>query len=37
MLDDMQRRGVIVESDGPWWSPVVLVKKELKTPFLRGL
>jgi hypothetical protein len=28
MLDDMQRHGVIEESDSPWSSPVVLVKKK---------
>jgi hypothetical protein len=28
MLDDMQRRGVIEESDSPWSSPVVLVRKK---------
>jgi hypothetical protein len=28
MLDDMQRRGVIEQSDSPWSSPVVLVKKK---------
>jgi hypothetical protein len=27
MLEDMQRRGVIEESDSPWLSPVVLVRK----------
>jgi hypothetical protein len=27
MLDDMQRRGIIEESDSPWASPVVLVRK----------
>jgi hypothetical protein len=28
MLDDMKRRGVIEESEGPWSSPVVLVRKK---------
>jgi hypothetical protein len=28
MLDDMQRHGVIEESDSPWSSPVVLVRKK---------
>jgi hypothetical protein len=28
MLNDMQRRGVIEESDSPWSSPVVLVRKK---------
>jgi hypothetical protein len=28
ILDDMQRRGFIEESDGPWWSPGVLVRKK---------
>jgi hypothetical protein len=28
ILDDMQHRGVIEESDSPWSSPVVLVKKK---------
>jgi hypothetical protein len=28
MLNDMQRRGVIKESDSPWSSPVVLVRKK---------
>jgi hypothetical protein len=28
MLDDMQRRGVIEESDSPWLSPLVLVRKK---------
>jgi hypothetical protein len=28
MLDVMQRRGVIEESDNPWSSPVVLVRKK---------
>jgi hypothetical protein len=28
MLDDMQRRGVIEESDSPWSSPIVLVRKK---------
>jgi hypothetical protein len=28
MLDDMQRRGVIEESDNPWSSSVVLVRKK---------
>jgi hypothetical protein len=28
MLDDMQRHGIIEESDSPWWSPVVLVRKK---------
>jgi hypothetical protein len=27
MLEDMQRRGIIEESDSPWSSPVVLVRK----------
>jgi hypothetical protein len=29
MLDDMQRRSVIKESDSPWSSPVVLVWKKI--------
>jgi hypothetical protein len=29
MLDDMQRHGVIEESDSPWSSPVVLVRKKM--------
>jgi hypothetical protein len=38
MLDDMQRCGVIEETESPWSSLVVLVrKKEWGTPFLRGL
>jgi hypothetical protein len=38
MLADMQRRGVIEESDSPWSSPVVLVrKKNGGTPLLRRL
>jgi hypothetical protein len=28
MLDDMKRKGVIEESEGPWSSPVVLVRKK---------
>jgi hypothetical protein len=28
MLDDMQRRGVMEESDSPWLSPVFLVRKK---------
>jgi hypothetical protein len=28
MLDDMRRHGVIEESDSPWSSPVVLVRKK---------
>jgi hypothetical protein len=28
MIDDMQRRGVIKESDSPWSSPIVLVRKK---------
>jgi hypothetical protein len=28
MLEDMQRRGIIEESDNPWSSPVVLVRKK---------
>jgi hypothetical protein len=28
MLEDMQRHGVIEESDSPWLSPVVLVRKK---------
>jgi hypothetical protein len=28
MLDDMQRRGIIEESDSPWSSSVVLVRKK---------
>jgi hypothetical protein len=28
MLEDMRRRGVIEESDSPWSSPVVLVRKK---------
>jgi hypothetical protein len=28
MLDDMKRRGVIEESDSPWSSPVVVVRKK---------
>jgi hypothetical protein len=28
MLDDMQRHGVIEESDSPWLSPVILVRKK---------
>jgi hypothetical protein len=28
MIEDMQRRGVIEESDSPWSSPVVLVRKK---------
>jgi hypothetical protein len=28
MLDDMQRRGVIEESDSPWSSPVIMVRKK---------
>jgi hypothetical protein len=27
MLGDMKRRGVIEETEGPWSSPVVLVRK----------
>jgi hypothetical protein len=28
MLDDMTGKGVIEESEGPWSSPVVLVRKK---------
>jgi hypothetical protein len=28
MLDDMKGKGVIEESEGPWSSPVVLVRKK---------
>jgi hypothetical protein len=28
ILEDMQRRGIIEESDSPWSSPVVLVRKK---------
>jgi hypothetical protein len=28
MIDDMQRRGINEESDGPSWSPIVLVRKK---------
>jgi hypothetical protein len=28
MIDDIQRRGVIEESDSPWSSPVILVRKK---------
>jgi hypothetical protein len=28
MLEDMQQRGVIEESDSPWSSPVVLVRNK---------
>jgi hypothetical protein len=28
MIDDMKRSGVIEESDSPWSSPVVLVRKK---------
>jgi hypothetical protein len=28
MFDDMKRKGVIEESEGPWSSPVVLVRKK---------
>jgi hypothetical protein len=27
MLEDMHRRGVVEESDSPWSSPVILVRK----------
>jgi hypothetical protein len=36
MLDDMQRRDVIDESDSPWSSPI-LVRKKNGEVFLRGL
>jgi hypothetical protein len=29
MLNDMQSRGVIEDSDSPWSSPVVLVRKSI--------
>jgi hypothetical protein len=28
MLEDMKKRGVIEESDSPWASPVLLVRKK---------
>jgi hypothetical protein len=28
LLDDIKRKGVIEESEGPWLSPVVLVRKK---------
>jgi hypothetical protein len=38
MLEDMQQGGVIEESLGPWFSPVVLVQKKKREYWLlRGL